>query len=106
MLKINAHTILFWEQRYVLLTPKRTDTNIRYYSEDDLKKILNINLLYNSGYKISKIAQLSEEEIIAESKSLILDADKQSEIDVLTMLILDFKAGEIKKMLKTSMSLK
>ena len=106
MLKINAHTILIWEQRYGLLTPKRTDTNIRYYSEDDLKKILNINLLYNSGYKISKIAQLSEEEIIAESKSLILDADKQSEIDVLTMLILDFKAGEIKKMLKTSMSLK
>ncbi|MFT5778616.1 MAG: DNA-binding transcriptional MerR regulator, partial [Crocinitomicaceae bacterium] len=99
--QIKAHTIRIWEQRYGLLIPKRTDTNIRYYSEDDLKKILNVNLLYTSGYKISKIAQLSEEEIIEESKSLILvtEVDKQSEIDALTMLILDFKGSEIKEVL-------
>ena len=99
--QIKAHTIRIWEQRYGLLEPKRTDTNIRYYSEDDLKKILNINLLYNSGYKISKIALLSEEEIIEEAKSFILvtETDKQSEIDAITMLILDFNGSAIKKAL-------
>lgn len=104
--QIKAHTIRIWEQRYGLLAPKRTDTNIRYYNEDDLKKILNINLLYTSGYKISKIALLSEEEIIAESKSLILvtEKEKQSEIDALTMLILDFKGAEIKVTLERELA--
>lgn len=96
--KIKAHTIRIWEQRYGLLTPKRTETNIRYYSENDLKKILNINLLYNSGYKISKIAMLSEHEIIDNAKSIILSSnnENQSEIDKLTLLILDFKGHKIK----------
>jgi methanogenic corrinoid protein MtbC1 len=104
--QIKAHTIRIWEQRYGLLIPKRTHTNIRYYSEDDLKKILNVNLLYTSGYKISKIAQLSDKEIIKESKSLILvtETDKQSEIDALSMLILDFKGSEIKKALELELA--
>ena len=91
--QIKAHTIRIWEQRYGLLEPKRTKSNIRYYSENDLKKILNINLLYTSGFKISKIASLTESEIISEAKSRILVTalDKQSEIDALTLLILDFK---------------
>ena len=103
--QIKAHTIRIWEQRYGLLSPKRTDTNIRYYSEDDLKKILNINLLYTSGYKISKIALLSEAEIIEEAKSFILvtETSKQSEIDALTLLILDFKGTDIKKSLETQL---
>ena len=103
--QIKAHTIRIWEQRYELFTPKRTKTNIRYYSVDDLKKILNINLLYNSGYKISKIALLSESEIMEEAKSLILvtETNKQSEIDAITMLILDFKGAEIKEALKAEL---
>jgi len=104
--QIKAHTIRIWEQRYGLLTPKRTKTNIRFYSEDDLKKILNINLLYTSGYKISKIAQLSDQEIIEKSKSLILvvDRDKQSEIDTMIMLILGFKGEKIKERLESELT--
>jgi len=100
--KIKAHTIRIWEQRYGLLTPSRTDTNIRYYSEDDLKKILNINLLYNSGLKISKIACLSDEQIINEAKSRILvtEVDKQSDLDEVTLLILDYKVDKIKAILE------
>ena len=103
--QIKAHTIRIWEQRYGLLAPKRTDTNIRYYSEDDLKKILNINLLYTSGFKISKIASLSESEIIDTAKSLIIvsKTDKQSDIDTLTLLILDFNGTEIKSILKSEL---
>ncbi|MEM9000554.1 MAG: MerR family transcriptional regulator [Bacteroidota bacterium] len=60
---IKAHTIRIWEKRYNLFTPERTDTNIRTYSLSSLQKLLNITLLYNNGYKISKIAKISESEI-------------------------------------------
>ncbi|NKI27794.1 MerR family transcriptional regulator [Arenibacter sp. 6A1] len=59
---IKAHTIRIWEKRYNLLSPERTSTNIRTYSITSLQKLLNITLLYNNGYKISKIAELSQKE--------------------------------------------
>ena len=59
---IKAHTIRIWEQRYQLLTPERTDTNIRYYSEDQLRYLLNVSLLIENGYRISQICNFSEEE--------------------------------------------
>jgi DNA-binding transcriptional MerR regulator len=63
---IKAHTLRIWEQRYGLIEPERTDTNIRYYSDKQLKLVLNVSLLNNSGLKISKIADLSPEEIAKE----------------------------------------
>ena len=57
---IKAHTIRIWEKRYGLLTPERTTTNIRTYSISNLQKLLNVTLLYNNGYKISKIAKIPE----------------------------------------------
>ncbi|MFC6999185.1 MerR family transcriptional regulator [Rufibacter roseus] len=67
---IKAHTLRIWEQRYQLLQPKRTDTNIRYYDDADLKNLLNVTLLYQEGYKISKIAQLPPEQIAKEVLTL------------------------------------
>src|SRR5690606_9323666 len=52
-----------WEQRYNVLCPQRTDTNIRYYSDTDLKTLLNISLLNEQGYKISKIAKMSPDQL-------------------------------------------
>jgi len=63
LIGIKAHTIRIWEQRYQLVTPKRTDTNIRYYDDNDVKLLLNISLLNKKGLKISKIANLSIPEI-------------------------------------------
>lgn len=60
---IKAHTIRIWEKRYNILAPKRTDTNIRYYDLHCLQKLLNITLLHDFGYKISKISTYSEEQI-------------------------------------------
>lgn len=60
---IKAHTIRIWEKRYNLLSPERTDTNIRTYTLTSLQKLLNITLLYHNGYKISKIAKIPEGEI-------------------------------------------
>ncbi|MBC7494583.1 MAG: MerR family transcriptional regulator, partial [Flavobacterium sp.] len=60
---IKAHTIRIWEKRYNVLEPMRTDTNIRFYDLSCLQKLLNITLLHDYGYKISKISKMSEEKI-------------------------------------------
>ncbi len=60
---IKAHTIRMWEQRYNFLKPQRSCTNIRYYSNDELKTILNIALLNKYGYKISHIDRMQPSEI-------------------------------------------
>ena len=67
---IKAHTIRIWEKRYNLLEPKRSDTNIRYYSHKNLQKLLNVVLLSKNNYKISKIAKMSEIEILQESREV------------------------------------
>lgn len=90
--QIKAHTLRIWEQRYNLLCPERTDTNIRYYSDRDLKKILNINLLYNNGLKISKIAKLNENEIFRLANEILLkpEDDEASRVDFFINKIMDF----------------
>ena len=87
---IKAHTIRIWEKRYNLLSPERTTTNIRTYSLGSLQKLLNITLLYNNGFKISKIAKLKEDEIpikvqeimaVQNSKTHVLNAFKMAMIN-------------------------
>ncbi len=92
---IKAHTIRIWERRYGLVIPKRTDTNIRYYSDDDLKDILNISILNQNGWKISKIAKLSVEDVRAEVSNLIESPKEYSNIIdkmILTMIEIDENA--------------
>ena len=60
---IKAHTLRIWEKRYQVVTPKRTPTNIRYYSDEDLKKLLNVSILNRHGFKISNIANLPNEQL-------------------------------------------
>ncbi|MFL0071292.1 MerR family transcriptional regulator [Tenacibaculum maritimum] len=69
---IKAHTIRIWEKRYNLLLPERTDTNIRYYSSENLQKLLNVALLNAHNYKISKIAEMSDETILVKARELAL----------------------------------
>jgi DNA-binding transcriptional MerR regulator len=60
---IKAHTIRIWEQRHKIIEPKRTDTNIRFYCDDDLRRLLNVSYLVLEGVKISQVASLSEEQL-------------------------------------------
>ncbi len=60
---IKAHTLRIWEQRYDIIFPKRTTTNIRYYDDTDLRHVLNISYLNKNGHKISKIAKMDQAEI-------------------------------------------
>ncbi|SHK05282.1 DNA-binding transcriptional regulator, MerR family [Tangfeifania diversioriginum] len=83
---IKAHTIRIWEKRYNLLIPKRTDTNIRYYSDADLRKMLNVSMLVRNGFKISKVARMGENQL--SENILSLTAQKASESDYIDRLIL------------------
>ena len=60
---IKAHTIRIWEKRYQIFTPERTQTNIRFYTLEELQKLLNVSFLNNYGYKISRVAELSDVEL-------------------------------------------
>jgi len=60
---VKAHTIRIWEKRYNLITPDRTDTNRRYYNDDQVRKLLNVTTLMAYGHKISKIASYSDDEM-------------------------------------------
>lgn len=75
---VKAHTIRIWEQRYGFLKPRRTSTNIRYYSNEELKTILNISLLTKYGYKISHIDRMSPDQV-KERITALDDAQAQKE---------------------------
>jgi MerR family transcriptional regulator, light-induced transcriptional regulator len=87
---IKAHTIRIWEKRHQLIEPQRTTTNIRFYSDYDLKKIINVSLLNNNGFKISSIARMSDDEL---SKTILELSDTKNQaaifIDLLVTSMLD-----------------
>lgn len=88
---IKAHTIRIWEQRYALLHPTRTVTNIRRYSEADLKKLLNAAALSRMGYKISKIAAMTADETTQILTSQNSQSDQQvHQLNVLRIAMLNF----------------
>lgn len=97
---IKAYTLRIWEQRYGMLVPKRTETNIRYYEEDDLKYMMNIAILNANGVKISRIAQMDRDEV--QQKTLSISENNsghQSQISALSAAMFDFDEREFNKVL-------
>ncbi|MES2811396.1 MAG: B12-binding domain-containing protein [Bacteroidota bacterium] len=88
---IKAHTIRIWEKRYAALAPMRTDTNIRVYDLQSLQKLLNITLLHNHGYKISKISKLDESQISKLVKEIVTEKNsKNHAINAFKMAMMNF----------------
>ncbi|MDX2245658.1 MAG: MerR family transcriptional regulator [Bacteroidia bacterium] len=100
---IKAHTLRIWEQRYGILEPKRTITNIRYYDDEDLKQILNVSYLNRNGLKISKIASLSASEIHNRVKS-VSDTSPEfpNQIDALTIAMINLEEDRFDKIISTN----
>ena len=88
---IKAHTLRIWEKRFNLLSPKRTQTNIRRYSLFSLQKLLNITLLYKHGYKISKIARIDNAELPEVVREITLKSNsEQISINALKLAMINF----------------
>lgn len=106
---IKAHTIRIWEQRYNLLTPERTETNIRTYGDAELKKILNVSLLVGGGYKISHLSKLSDSElnnelqqIYGSVKEKLVDTAVNIKINSLIVAMIDLNEELFDQVFSTS----
>lgn len=98
---VKAHTIRIWEKRHQIVAPQRTSTNIRYYSDDDLKKIINVSVLNNNGVKISKIADLSPEELVKKVGALSeVKLNTNVHIDRLIVAMVDLDESNFEKILE------
>ncbi len=104
---IKAHTIRIWEQRYSFLSPQRTDTNIRYYSNNELQKILNIALLNKYGYKISHIDRMTPVEMNDKILSLSqIEAQQERLVNDLIYFMADMKMEEFEEVLDKYIAVK
>ncbi|GAB1403953.1 MAG: MerR family transcriptional regulator [Lentimicrobiaceae bacterium] len=101
---VKAHTIRIWEKRYGLIAPERTSTNIRSYTDKDLRKLLNVSILNKNGYKISNIVSMDPDEIhekiidISDSSS----DDNNNQIEHLILAMIDFDELRFEKVLSST----
>lgn len=98
-----AHTLRIWEQRYGIINPKRTVTNIRYYTDEDLKSLLNIALLNKNGFKISKIAGMSGEEVAQKVAAISeVNFENATQLDALTISMIEMDESKFEKIVSTN----
>ena len=100
---IKAHTIRIWEQRYHLIEPNRTKTNIRFYDDTDLRLLLNLALLNKNGIKISKLATMTGEDI-AEKVSQIsaVNFEYDTQLDALTISMIEMDEFKFDRILSSN----
>lgn len=102
---IKAHTIRIWEKRYSLIEPHRTNTNIRYYTDENLKKILNVALLNRQGIKISHIARMNEQELKEEIiKTSVKSNSHTALVDSLVIAMIDLDQYMIEAIIDKSIA--
>jgi len=100
---IKAHTIRIWEKRYCLIEPHRTKTNIRYYTDNELKKILNVAVLNRHGIKISSIAKLNDLELREEIIRVSTTSDSSDTlIDSMVLSMIDLDEYKLEAMIDKS----
>jgi MerR family transcriptional regulator, light-induced transcriptional regulator len=100
---IKAHTIRIWEKRYGIIKPDRSNTNIRSYSEEELRKLLNISILINNGIKISHIAAFSQNEIKEKAFFILQNPnDTESHIKNLVIAMVELDESKFEKILSKS----
>ena len=99
---IKAHTLRIWEKRHSIIEPLRTSTNIRYYTDEDLKKIINVSLLNNHGIKISRIANMSYDELNEKVVELSSKSDEVNiQIDQFIIAMIEMDEEKFEKLLST-----
>jgi DNA-binding transcriptional MerR regulator len=93
---ISAHKLRIWERRYGFLKPMRTKTNIRFYSEEQLKKLLNVGILTRNGIRISKIDKMTEGDIHENVTNILsnISSENHDEIYALVLHMMNFNEKE------------
>ncbi|NVO20672.1 MAG: MerR family transcriptional regulator [Bacteroidetes bacterium] len=100
---IKAHTIRIWEKRYHLIEPARTQTNIRYYTDDNLKKLLNVSILNKYGLKISSIVAMDTESINQKLLDISYkDSSYNHEVESLVLSMIEMDEVRFDKILSSA----
>ena len=76
---IKAHTIRIWEQRYAALHPSRSEGNTRYYDDTQLRRLLNIASLLNTGHKVSDLCSMKDRELSDLLEEQFLNEEKNDD---------------------------
>lgn len=99
---IKAHTLRIWEQRYGFFKAQRKESNQRFYSNEDLQKLLCISFLYHNGWKVSKIAALNDKEVETEVEKIGVEASNyKSYLQKLLSSAIDFNEAKFLETLNT-----
>lgn len=99
---VKAHTLRIWEKRYGIIQPKRTESNIRYFLDNDLKHVLNIALLNKNGIKISKIAKMPSDEILKLAAELsAVHSEHEDQLDSLTLSLLELNEFKFNRIVES-----
>lgn len=100
---IKAHTIRIWEKRYQLVNPRRTCTNIRLYSDEDIKRILNVSILNRHGFKISQIANLDSRELNEKVLHISQHSPHEEDrVEQLVICMIEMDENKFEKLLSSS----
>jgi len=100
---IKAHTIRMWEQRYGVLNAARTDTNIRYYDDNDLKHLMSLALLNKKGHRISKLAPLTKSELADKVNELAeSNTEFDAQVEGLVIATIDYDEKRFEKIMNTA----
>jgi MerR family transcriptional regulator, light-induced transcriptional regulator len=100
---VKAHTLRVWERRYRIIEPSRTDTNRRRYTGSDLRRLINISILLRNGFKISKVASLTDKEANEKAATLIAASEQSTPaIDSLVLAMFDLNTAAINEIIMRS----
>ncbi len=100
---VKAHTIRIWEKRYGIVDPNRSETNIRNYTDEDLKRLLNISILNRHGIKISKIAGMTNAELNQKIMEVVKpESDYLSQIESLVVAMIELNEVRFERILNQS----
>ena len=98
---VKAHTIRIWEKRYGIVEPARSESNIRLYCDMELKKLMNISILLRNGYKISKVAEYSQEDLARKvmEVTMVSTNGHDSQIESLAVAMIEMDEARFEKLL-------
>lgn len=100
---VKAHTLRIWEKRYGIVDPCRSDSNIRSYNDEDLKKLLNVSILNRHGLKISRIAKMSLKELNQKILEVVRpESDYLSQIESLVVSMIELNEERFERILNQS----
>ncbi|WP_274476424.1 MerR family transcriptional regulator [Mangrovimonas aestuarii] len=98
---VNAHTLRKWESRYSFIKPERTGTNIRYYSDEQLRTLINVGVLNRHGIRVSKIDKMSQAEIHDAVEELLVRPLENDEVNILVRSMLEMNEDKFLEILKS-----